>query len=99
MFALYDTLNDDDDEIRDLSARTVSRLLGTSLVPLAAGVELAKWISMCQGNSPSFAWNVTRRMTGQSTYESMDTHSLRIVPAEDQFHKAMKDDDSLFIEE
>lgn len=99
LFALYDTLNDDDDEIRDLGASTVSSLLGKSLVPLAAQMEFANWISMHHSEVSLFAWNVVRRMTGSTGYEAIENSGGQIRSAEDQFFKAMKDDDSLFVEE
>jgi hypothetical protein len=98
IFALYDTLNDDDDEIRNLSSGTVSALLRKSLVPLAARLELAQYISKMHAGARSFAWNVVCRMTG-SKLETADNLRLRLQPVGDQLSKAMKDDDSLFVEE
>lgn len=99
LFALYDTLNDDDDDVRDLSAKTVSDFLGKSLIPLAARVELAKQIHSCHYNSKSYAWNVVRRMTGNNIYEPLYVDRSQISSAEEQFKDALKDDDSLFVEE
>jgi hypothetical protein len=98
IFALYDTLNDDDDEIRNLSAQTVSALLRKSLVPLAARVELAEYISKMHARARSFAWNVVCRMTG-SKLETVNNVRFRLQPIGPQLSKAMRDDDSLFVEE
>lgn len=95
---MYDTLNDDDDEIRDLSAATVSRLLQKSLVPLAARVELVNYAKRLYGHSLLFAWSVILRMTGSDLHPS-DSLLPRLEPVEIQFSKALKDDDSLFVEE
>jgi len=96
LFALYDSLNDDDDEVRDLSARTASVLLEKSLVPLVAREELLGYIDRLHNRSQSYAWNLFLRLTGFSTYQPLDT---QIESAENQFSRAMKDDDSLFVEE
>lgn len=99
LFALYDSLNDDDDEIRDLSAATASKLLKKSLVPLAASVELAKWMHSCHYNSAPYAWNVVQRMTGHTTFEVSAEAEPSIASAEIHLGKVMEDDDSLFVEE
>ena len=95
---MYDTLNDDDDEIRNLSSRTVSALLRKPLVPLAARVELAGYFSKMHARTRSFALNVVCRMTG-SNLETVDNVRLQLHPVGEQLSKAMKDDDSLFVEE
>lgn len=98
LLALYDTLNDDDDEIRDLSAATVSRLLQKSLVPLAARVELMEYAKKLYGHSTLFAWSVILRMTGSNLHAS-GSSLPQLDSAGIQFSNALKDDDSLFIEE
>lgn len=95
---MYDTLNDDDDEIRSLSAETVSALLRKPLVPLAARAELAEYISRMHVRARSFAWNVVCRMTG-SKLETVDNTRFRLQPVGAQLSRAMEDDDSLFVEE
>jgi len=99
LFALYDSLNDDDNEIRDLSAKTASVLLEKSLVPLVAREELVGYIDRLHNRSPLYAWNVVLRMTGNCTYHPFATSQPQVQSAEDQFSRAMKDDDSLFVEE
>lgn len=98
MLALYDTLNDDDDEIRDLSARTVSTLLQRSLVPLAARVELVNHIKRLHGSNLLFYWSSICRVTGNDLYSSKVGFPL-LESAEAQFSRALKNDDSLFVEE
>lgn len=96
--ALYNVLNDDDDDIRDLGAQTVSKLLHRSLVPLAARVELVNYVKRLQGSNSVFAWNAVYRMTGNHMHPSeFRVHPLE--PASAQFARALKDNDSLFIEE
>jgi hypothetical protein len=98
LLALYDTLNDDDDEIRDLSARTVSKLLQKSLVPLAAQVELVHYMKRLYGSGALFSWSAVCRMTGNN-FHGPETGPPVLESAEAQFAKALKDDDSLFVEE
>lgn len=101
LFALYDSLNDDDDEIRDLSARSASSLLQKSLLPLAASKELASYIQHHYGLNPLYASNVVCRMTGNDVFHafSFDPTHLSLNPAASQFSKALQPDDSLFVEE
>lgn len=46
LLALYDVLNDDDDEIRDVGAEAVSFILKKNLIPLAAQTEFLSWLSL-----------------------------------------------------
>jgi len=100
-FALYDTLNDDDDEVRDLSAKTTSSLLSKSLLPLAARLELAEFISQLHGEQPSYISNMLCRITGTDTLQASKLRMAYdfLESAEVQLLKEMKKDDSLFVEE
>ncbi|TAQ88243.1 hypothetical protein B7494_g3410 [Chlorociboria aeruginascens] len=98
LLALYDTLNDDDDEIRSLGAVVVSSILKKSLIPLAAQEEFVKWLVQHYGSSPLFAWNTMCRIIGDSDFLNYNTN-VKLEPAESQFAKAMRDDDALFVEE
>ncbi|RDW59572.1 hypothetical protein BP6252_12659 [Coleophoma cylindrospora] len=98
LFALYDTLNDDDDDVRDAGAACTSALLGRSLVPLAAAKDFLQWLWKSQGSSPSFAWNVVCRMTGNQD-EALEVGQLHLRSAEAQLSEAMAEDESLFVEE
>jgi hypothetical protein len=95
IWALYDSLNDDDDEIRDFSALTVSRLLKKSLVPLAARLELVEYVYSYLGRTSSFSREVVRRMTGSYAYCSQKY----LAPVKLQLARVLYEDDSLFVEE
>lgn len=95
---LYNVLNDDDDDIRGLGAQTVSQLLRRSLVPLAARAELVNYIKRVHGNKSMFAWSAVYRMTGNSLHPSQ-AELPPLEPAGVQFARALKDNDSLFVEE
>ena len=99
LFALYDTLNDDDDEIRELGAKTVSSIVGESLVPLAARDQLANEMNSWHYDSNSYSWNVVRRLTGHSSYEPFHDDQCHLMSADEQLQKALENDDSLFVEE
>ena len=98
LLALYDSLNDDDDDIRDLSAQTVSKLLQRSLVPLAARVELIKYIRRTYRSSALFSWSAVCRMTGNDL-QATEAGLPLLEPPGPQFTKALRDNDSLFVEE
>jgi len=98
---LYDSLNDDDDEIRDLSAKTASLLLKKSLLPLIASEELAAFINLHYKDNALYASNVVCRLTGNNTLEAFkfDPEDLSLRSAAFQFTTALEEDDSLFVEE
>jgi hypothetical protein len=94
---LYDTLNDDDDEIRELGAQTVSLILGQPTIPLAASEKYAFWLQQNFPGNQFFSWNVICRVSGSESViydKTADLHS-----AADQLSAAMKQDDALFVEE
>ena len=98
LLALYDTLNDDDDEIRDVGAETVSSILKVSLVPLAAQGRFARWLLAAYGHSSMFAWNVIIRVTGSASMNGGGPIN-RLTPAESQLQASLREDDALFVEE
>ncbi|RFU34981.1 hypothetical protein B7463_g1379, partial [Scytalidium lignicola] len=98
LFALYDTLNDDDEEIRDFSAATVSSILKTPLVSLIARERLAEWMGENHGKESLFAWEVVCRMTGTEN-PVLEVDSQGLLPIRNQLEIAMRDDDALFVEE
>lgn len=98
LLSLYDTLNDDDDDIRDLGAQTVSKLLKRSLVPLAAQLELVEYIKHLYGGRAAFQWSAACRMTGH-TFQNLKIESHLPTSARVQFCTVLKENDSLFIEE
>ncbi|TVY81647.1 tRNA (cytidine(32)-2'-O)-methyltransferase non-catalytic subunit TRM732 [Lachnellula suecica] len=84
LFALYDTMNDDDDEIRELGASAVTSLTGNSSTPLQARQDLANWMSIEYRNSAEFASEVLMRTIGKE---------------KPRFPSSLDRDDSLFVEE
>jgi hypothetical protein len=96
LFALYDTLNDDDDEVRDIGSAAASSILGDFLVPLEASSRLLQWLCRTFGDTASFRAAVASRMTGASNV--LSSHQ-DWVPAETQLNEAVQFDDSLFVVE
>ncbi|KAJ3475139.1 hypothetical protein NLG97_g9560 [Lecanicillium saksenae] len=52
LLALYDTLNDDDEEIRDLGSDAFKYIAGVSLVPIEAASRLLQWLAVTFGELP-----------------------------------------------
>ncbi|KAI9870465.1 MAG: hypothetical protein M1830_004221, partial [Pleopsidium flavum] len=92
--ALYDTLNDDDEEVRDLGADIVSWIVSTtplhypsqSLVPLAASLRFSKFLANTYSTSSNLFVQATKRLIGQTE----DHYCLDIIRSEDNAVKAMK---------
>jgi hypothetical protein len=63
LLVLYDLLNDDDADIREISAETTSKLFKASLAPPTANRHIRKILLEYYSNSPAFAWNIACRMT------------------------------------
>ncbi|KAI9782363.1 MAG: hypothetical protein M1839_005236 [Geoglossum umbratile] len=105
--ALYDTLNDDDDEIRDVGATVVSWILSDppsptpnlSLVPLAASLRFSEWLSLQYSHSASLSTTAVRRLTLHSRWLPSSMTDEELKPVEDLLANATKEDRSLFIEE
>ncbi|KAL1891138.1 hypothetical protein Cpir12675_005073 [Ceratocystis pirilliformis] len=65
LFALYDALNDDDDQIRELAATALSPVLsGATLVPVEAAVALSAYMQKTFAENTAFRQEVLARMTG-----------------------------------
>lgn len=94
LLALYDTLNDDDDEIREAGANVFSQILGSHQAPLAASWKLLQWLHQDFGRTKAFR---TALMCRIANINSKTTNKLET--AEQQLAAAMLDDDSLFVEE
>jgi hypothetical protein len=92
--ALYESLIDDDDEVREAAALAASSLIGTTAVAPTAADGLVPWLREHFGESEEFRARVVCRMVGQP-YSA----DVRLVPAEEQLRKAMEFDDSLFAAE
>ncbi|KAK4106469.1 hypothetical protein N658DRAFT_512297 [Parathielavia hyrcaniae] len=97
--ALYDSLVDDDDEVREVAAGAASSLLGTPAVAQAAADGLVTWLQEHFGASDEFRSRVVVcRMVGQP-YPAAAAADGRLVAAEEQLREAMAFDDSLFAAE
>ncbi|KAL2181602.1 putative death-receptor fusion protein-domain-containing protein [Thermothelomyces heterothallicus CBS 202.75] len=94
--ALYDSLIDDDEEVRETAAVAASAIMGTPAIAPTAADSLVPWLLRQFGESTEFQSRVICRMVGQPY---TDDEHLQLVPAEDQLHKAMDFDDSLFAAE
>jgi hypothetical protein len=100
LLALYDVLNDDDEEVRIIAARTVSSILNTSLAPPAASEKFMSWLAKNCNTSPLFAWTILYRLTGSTTMARyQDPLQASFISARKQFDLALRDDDALFAEE
>ena len=84
LLALYDTLNDDDEEVRDLGSDAFKHIAGVSLVPIEAAGRLLQWLAVTFGSLPPFRAVVAHRIIG--TWK----------PAAEQLATALRFDDSLF---
>ncbi|XWW97598.1 hypothetical protein V2A60_005582 [Cordyceps javanica] len=94
LLALYDTLNDDDEEIRDLGSEAFTHISGVSLVPVEAANRLLQWLTATFGELPQFRAVVANRIVGGAPAPGADA-ALR-TPAAEQLTAALRFDDSLF---
>lgn len=94
ILALYDSLNDDDDEIRDAGTAAVKSILGQALVPIEAANRLLSWLAQRFGDNPMFRQIIVSRIMGDTRYPRPE---LNVIPVKDQLQEAMKFDDSLFV--
>ena len=93
--ALYESLIDDDDEVRSAAATAASALTGTTAIAPTAADNLVRWLHEQFAGSDEFAARVVSRMVGQP----YSADSLRLVPAAEMLRTAMDFDDSLFAAE
>ncbi len=97
LLALYTSLNDDDEEIRDLAAKTVSSILKASLAPPAACEEFADWLLMAYNSSSQFSFDVvSRMMSGNTARPSRDQKG---PPPRPRGQLAAAENNALFVEE
>lgn len=113
LIALYDALNDDDDEVRDIAAAGARPLLSNAnLIPLEAASRLLSLLASSFGHVPAFRALVASRIAGTlstiegagegvawSSVSSPDKAPSTWTPATDQFAAALRFDDSLFAKE
>ncbi|OAA74099.1 HEAT repeat protein [Cordyceps fumosorosea ARSEF 2679] len=85
LLALYDALNDDDEEVRDLGSAAFSRVAGVALVPVEAAEWLLRWLVATFRPLPAFRAAVATRFVRGSG-----------ASAEQQLAEALRVDDALF---
>ncbi|KAH0562941.1 hypothetical protein GP486_002501 [Trichoglossum hirsutum] len=107
---LFDTLSDDDEEIRDMGAAIVSWTLspssgtapGLSLLPLAANLRLSEWLSSQYSLSKDLLTTAVQRLTLHSRWlppNVTDEAIEALESVENLLAKATKEDRSLFVKE
>lgn len=102
ILALYDSLNDDDDEVRAVAATAAGNVLGgQSLSSIEASTQLLDWLCKEFGNTDEFRTHVACRMVGHASSDSQPVGSLPAswTPAAEQLSLAMRFDDALFVVE
>lgn len=111
--ALYDTLNDDDEEIRGLGAAVVSWILSTTttcqpLTPLAAAFRFSTFLAQSYANSQHLFARAFLRIAGKGSDDNgprrvslghKSEQTASITPFRDMLTIARKQDNSLFVEE
>ncbi|KAJ5935095.1 Armadillo-like helical [Penicillium verhagenii] len=105
---LYDMLNDDDEELRDIAASTASWVLSYSSVsprtavalgPLNASLLLATFVTNHYSGSPQLAKRVIRYLTGQSHRISGSDEQTHLVSVADLVNEYCQESTVLFVEE
>lgn len=98
LLALYDALNDDNDEIRSDAAVAAAPVIGKRVVPLEAADLLVDWLVQHLGYSEVFRSAVVQRLVGQQQTSTASVDQTWI-PAETLLKEAMEFDESLFVVE
>ena len=105
---LYDMLNDDDDEIRDVAATIASSVMSyssvspdqvVSLVSVNASDLLATFIAQNYSTSRSLCNNVLRYLSGQQPRVSGSSTRQRLTPVSELVPELRKESTVLFVEE
>ncbi|KAL8329312.1 hypothetical protein RB597_004850 [Gaeumannomyces tritici] len=104
LLALYDTLNDDDEEIRDVGAAAATPVLGRLLVPVQAADELLERMTAASAAcSTEFANHAVLRALGETRIRADPGPGPGQPPVArrpgDQLREALMFDDSLFVVE
>ncbi|KAK1987233.1 putative death-receptor fusion protein-domain-containing protein [Colletotrichum cereale] len=89
LVALYDALNDDDDEVRDLASVSAGHVLARPLAALDAAPLLLARVARDYRDAPAFHALMASRLAGHSGEDAWE-------PAEAQLATALRFDDSLF---
>ncbi|KAL7937700.1 putative death-receptor fusion protein domain-containing protein [Trichoderma chlorosporum] len=93
IIALYDAINDDDDEVREAGSTAARNILGQNLAPLEASARLLQWLAQHFGSSADFKAIVAGRVTGHRA--SIAGDQPWGSPGA-QLDAALRSDDSLF---
>lgn len=93
MLALYDVLNDDDDEVRDIGSAASRRIANQALVPIEAANRLLQWLAQTFGDSVEFRSIVAVRIIGGN---SLVASIADCQSADTQLDEALTVDNSLF---
>lgn len=105
---LYDMLNDDDEELRDIAASTASWVLSYSSVslsktvalsPLNAANLLAEFIAQNYTNSKILCHKIIRYITGQEPMIGGSIDKTKLVTVSDSISELRKESTILFVEE
>ena len=93
LLAVYDSLNDDDEDIRSSGSANAKRLLGESLVPIEAADSLLAWLAQNFTNSRAFRRIAASRIVGANRAAAP---AAEWQSADAQLRAALEVDDSLF---
>ncbi|UKZ80740.1 hypothetical protein TrVFT333_008504 [Trichoderma virens FT-333] len=93
LLALYDAINDDDDEVREAGSAAARSIFGQNLAPLEASGRLLQWLAQHFNSSAEFKAAVASRITGCRATVAVD-QSWGSPGA--QLDAALRSDDSLF---
>ncbi|KAK1995222.1 hypothetical protein LX36DRAFT_640230 [Colletotrichum falcatum] len=107
LVALYDALNDDDDEVRDLASVSAGHILAQPLAALDAAPLLLTRIARDYRGAPAFHALLAARLAGHSGAAQPEEGAVPAAsgplggdawePAEAQLAAALRFDDSLFV--
>lgn len=95
ILALYDALNDDDEEVRDVAAAAAASIVGRRVASLEAADLLLDWLGRHFSHDEAFRSAVAGRLAGQQT-DPCSTTDPAWASAEDLLDEALEFDDSLF---
>ncbi|KAM0252518.1 hypothetical protein ACHAQJ_007693 [Trichoderma viride] len=93
IIVLYDTLNDDDDEVREAGSAAARSILGQNLVPLEASSRLLQWLIQHFNTSTELKAIAASRIAG---HRASLTATQPWGSPDAQLAAALRSDDSLF---
>ncbi|KAL6910490.1 putative death-receptor fusion domain-containing protein [Trichoderma evansii] len=89
IIVLYDTLNDDDDEVREAGSAAAKSILGQNLVPLEASSRLLQWLIQHFSTSADLKAITASRVAGYRHDQLWSSPGAQLAAA-------LRADDSLF---